>query len=45
MQELNIKELKKVKGGISFMTIILSITGAIFAAGLIDGIARPFGCR
>ena len=45
MQEVELKNLKKVKGGISIFTILSILTAGVFASGIFDGFVRPFGCR
>lgn len=45
-RKLNDLELKKVKGGsISLLGAICIGVGAVFFAGVIDGIARPLSCN
>lgn len=45
MKELNNQQLKQVVGGISTWGIIGIIAAAIFGAGFLDGLVRPFNCR
>lgn len=45
MKKLNEKQLKEVKGGISFWGVAGIIAGAIFIIGVFDGIARPLKCN
>ena len=45
MKNLNMEELKELKGGISGWAIAGLIALGVFAVGVFDGIARPFKCR
>lgn len=45
MRELNSKELKNVKGGISAWGIAGMILAIIFGIGVVDGIVRPLECN
>ncbi len=46
MKKLNNKELEKIIGGASGLTVT-TVIGAIivFATGIFDGFVRPFTCR
>ena len=45
MQELNIEELRTIKGGIGGWAIAGLIAAGIFIVGVFDGIVRPLKCR
>ncbi|MBQ8891742.1 MAG: hypothetical protein IJ068_02635 [Bacilli bacterium] len=46
MKNLNISEMKKIKGGGVSISAILGIGSLItFLAGIIDGFARPLKCN
>ena len=45
MKELSDKELARINGGISGLTIIGIGLAVTFIAGIIDGIARPKKCH
>lgn len=46
LKELNVKELKNIKGGFFGSKLIMSlITGGAFVIGLLDGFLRPLKCR
>lgn len=45
MQEINDKELKDINGGFSGWALAGIGLLVTFVAGVIDGIARPKGCK
>ena len=45
MKILNEKELKNVKGGFGFWSLMGIFAGVTFLAGILDGIARPSKCE
>lgn len=46
LKELNVKELKSVRGGFFGSKLIMSlVTGGAFVIGLLDGFLRPLKCR
>lgn len=45
MNKIEQKELKNMKGGISFWGIAGIVSATIFIVGVLDGIARPLKCN